>query len=81
MQPILVDRGQFVPQAPVEIFNDLCIALHDPRPALGAPRHDRHGVIGITLIWDFRCSAASTKMRFGHTKMAAAGVNCRYDAV
>ena len=30
VQPVLVDGGQLVPQAAVEIFNDLCIAFHVP---------------------------------------------------
>jgi hypothetical protein len=30
MQPVLIDGGQFVPQAAIEIFNDSGVALHDP---------------------------------------------------
>ena len=32
MQPILVDRGELVPQASIEIFDDFCVALHGPHP-------------------------------------------------
>jgi hypothetical protein len=34
VQPVLVDGGQFMPQSAVEIFDDSCVALHDPRPVL-----------------------------------------------
>ena len=34
MQPVLVDRGQFVPQAAIEIFDDSCLALHDRDPVI-----------------------------------------------
>src|ERR1700687_3268281 len=36
MQPILVDGGEFVAQALVEIFDDLCVALHDASRCRGA---------------------------------------------
>ena len=35
MQPVLVDGRQFVPQAAVEIFDDLGVALHGANPICG----------------------------------------------
>jgi hypothetical protein len=32
MQPVLVDGGELMPQATVEIFDNPCVALHDAHP-------------------------------------------------
>ena len=45
MQPILVDGGELVAQALVEIFDDLCVALHD---ALQLARAHRDGPANAT---------------------------------
>jgi hypothetical protein len=36
MQPILVDRGQFVPERFVEVIDDTRLASHDRSPAMMA---------------------------------------------
>jgi hypothetical protein len=32
MQPVLVDGGELMPEATVEIFDDPCVALHGAHP-------------------------------------------------
>src|SRR5262249_29983561 len=41
MQPVLVDGGELMPQATVEIFDDSCVALHGAHPRLERSDHRR----------------------------------------
>jgi hypothetical protein len=63
MQPILVDGGELVPQTLVEIFNDLCVALHD---ALSLPWPLRNGP------WLARNDDHDPKLRLEHDPRANA---------
>jgi hypothetical protein len=41
MQPVLIDRGQFVPECLVEVVDDSWLASHDRAPAMNVAAQSR----------------------------------------
>src|SRR6266700_5144598 len=67
MQPVLVDRGQLMPQAAVEIFDDFCVALPGPLPWLESPLRPPPFTAGQDL----------ERLERGLTRQTRQGVNAR----